>query len=51
MIPEELRDGLGQITDVLPVMLRDALEGLAAGSSTRAGTSETMRHTRKPKRI
>lgn len=24
MIPEELRDGLGQITDVLPVMLRDA---------------------------
>jgi hypothetical protein len=30
MIPEELRDGLGQITDVPPVMLRDALEGLAA---------------------
>ena len=51
MIPEELRDGLGQIPDVLPVMLRDALEGLAAKIFDAGGTSATMRHTRKPQRI
>ena len=51
MIPDELRDGLGQITDVLLVMLRDALEGLAAEIFVAGGTSATMRHTRKPKRI